>query len=296
MKRFVAREATSLRDVLTQLGEGELAIREGRVFVGRQRATGDRAIAAGDEILVHPKRDEVALPDPFVLHHGDGVVIVDKPAGIPTIPDVRGAQGTLVDLAARAIGKSAEDLHPTSRLDREVSGVVTFALDDRARTAIARAREEGAYERRYLAIARGALPDRARFTWSIDRAKDPKLRRAAEKSGEPAATRMVVVERAADFSLVAVAPETGRTHQIRVHLSAAGAPLLGDRAYGGISRMTTPTGKVIAVSRVALHCARVAISLPRCIITATSPVPPELAALAASLGLSRFAEALSCEV
>ena len=105
-----------------------------------------------------------------------------------------------------------------------------------------------------------------------------------------------MVERAADCSLVAVAPETGRTHQIRVHLSAAGAPLLGDRAYGGISRLTTKTGKVIAVSRVALHCARVAISLPRCIITATSPVPPELAALAASLGLSRFAEASSCEV
>lgn len=295
MKRFVAREATSLRDVLAQLGEGDPAIRDGRVFVGRQRAIGDRAIAAGEEILVHPKRDELALPDPFVLHHGDGVVMVDKPAGIPTIPDVRGAQGTLIDLAARAIGKKPDALHPTSRLDREVSGVVTFALEESARTAIARAREEGKYERRYLALARGPLPDQARFTWSIDRAKDPKLRRAAD-SGEPAATRMVVVERAGDCSLLAIAPETGRTHQIRVHLSRAGAPLLGDRGYGGIFRMTTKTGKVIAVSRVALHCARVAISLPRCMITASSPVPPELAGLAASLGLSRFAEATSCEV
>jgi RluA family pseudouridine synthase len=296
MKRFVAPEATTLIEVLARLGEDARAVREGRVFVGRQRATHDRMpIAKGADVLVHPPREEIALPDPFVLHHGDGVVVVDKPAGIPTIPDVRGAQGTLLDLAARAIGLPASALHPTSRLDREVSGVVTFALEEEARTAIARAREEGKYERRYLAIARGPLPDRARFTWSIARAKDPKLRRAADE-GEPAATRMVVVERAGEHALVAVAPETGRTHQIRVHLAAAGAPLLGDRAYGGISRMTTKTGKVIAFARVALHCARVAISLPRCIITASSPVPPELVSLGAALGLSRFSEALSCEV
>ncbi|MGZ3416291.1 MAG: RluA family pseudouridine synthase [Polyangiales bacterium] len=297
MKRFVATEPSTLGHVLALLRDDEQAVREGRVFVGRKRATSDRqAIQKGDEIFVHPPREELPLPDPFVLHHGDGVVAVDKPAGIPTIPDVRGAQGTLVDLAARAIFVPASELHPTSRLDREVSGVVTFAITPEARTAIATAREQGKYERRYLAIARGTLPDQARFTWSIARAKDPKLRRAADGEGEPAATRMVVVERAGDYALLAIAPETGRTHQIRVHLARAGAPLLGDRAYGGISRLTTPTGKSMTVGRVALHCARVAISLPRCMITVASPVPPELVSLAAAIGLSRFAEALSCAV
>jgi 23S rRNA-/tRNA-specific pseudouridylate synthase len=296
MKRFVAPTDAILGDILGTIGEDARAIAEGRAFVGRRRATKvDERVRRGEEVLVHPRRAEVELPEPFVLHHGDGVVAVDKPAGIPTIPDVRGAQGTLVDLAARAIGASAGDLHPTSRLDREVSGVVVFALDKAAREAIAAARAEGKYDRRYLALARGALPDRARFTWSIARAKDPKLRRAADE-GEPAATRIVVVERAGEHALVAVAPESGRTHQIRVHLSAAGAPLLGDRAYGGISRLTTATGKVVNIGRVALHCARVSISLPRCIITVSSPVPPELLSIGAAVGLGRFAEALSCEV
>jgi len=296
MKRFVARAPSALADVLLALREDERSVREGRVFIGRIRTTKmDHLVAVGDEVLVHPPREEIALPDPFVLHHGDGVVIVDKPAGIPTIPDVRGAQGTLVDLAARAIGVPASALHPTSRLDREVSGVVTFALESGARTAIAKAREDEQYERRYIALARGPVPDRARFTGPIARARDPKLRRVDE-TGEPAATRMVVVERVGDHVLLAVAPETGRTHQIRVHMAHAGAPLLGDRAYGGVSRITTPTGKVVNVGRVALHCARVAISLPGCMISASSPVPPELVSLAAAVGLSRFAEALVCQV
>lgn len=312
--RFVAPTATTLAEVFANIGldaaAGRLALADGRVFVGRVRAQRpDHAVEAGAEVLVHPAREEARLPDPFVLQHGGGVLVVDKPAGIPTVPDTVGAQGSLLDYAARAIGRARDELHPTSRLDRDVSGVVTFALDDRAAELLARAREEGSYTRRYVAIAAGELPDAARWAWAIDRARDPRLRRAVTEktsAGKPSATRMRVVARSqvgrARFALLALAPETGRTHQIRVHASAAGAPLVGDRDYGGPTRLSTATGKVLPFGRIALHCARVEVrssqgpSHGNCIVQAASPVSPELVELAASLGLGGFEEALSCEL
>lgn len=252
---------------------------------------------------MHATRDEVQLPEPFVLQQGNGLLVVDKPAGIPTVPDVVGAQGSLLDYAARALQRSRDELHPTSRLDRDVSGVVTFTLDDRATELLATAREEGRYERRYVAIAAGHLPETARWTWSIDRARDPRLRRAVNApAGKSSATRMRVVARSmvgrAPFALLALAPETGRTHQLRVHASAAGAPLVGDRDYGGPTPASTATRKVLPFGRIALHCARVEVLGPdheNCIVRVTSPVSPELVELAASLGLGGFEEAITCD-
>jgi len=304
--RFVAPSATSIADVLSRVGldarGAQQAIADGRVFLGRQRvARGDLEVPAGAEVLVHPPREEVVLPEPFVLLDRDGVLVVDKPAGVPTVPDVVGAQGSLVDLAARATGRSRDQLHPTSRLDRDVSGIVTFALTEAARDALHRAREEHRYLRRYVAIACGELPDEARWTWSIDRARDPRLRRAVKPpEGKESATRVRVVSRStvgrARFALLAVAPETGRTHQIRVHASAAGAPLVGDRDYGGPIRLTTATGKVLPFGRVALHCARVEVDYGDCMIRVASPVSRELVELAGALGLGGFEEAITCEL
>lgn len=295
-KRFVARSELSLGEVLAAMTVDVVAIAEGRVFCGPRRAQRvDERVRTGEEVQVHDAPAAIVLPDPFVLHHERGILVVDKPAGISTIPDVMTARGTLVDLAARAVSISRDKLHPTSRLDREVSGVVTFALDERARDALQRARDAGLYARRYLAIATGeAAP--GPWQWAIGRARDPKLRRA-DPSGKPAETRVRIVARAGAFSLLALAPVTGRTHQIRVHAAAAGAPLVGDRAYGGPTRLTLPSGKSVSVGRIALHCARVRISAPDCIMSAVSPVPPELVELARAVGLAtHLEEAIACEV
>ena len=302
--RFVAPRDMTIGEVLTSLREVASAVSDGRVFVGRNRVTrAEEQVRAGDEVLVHAVRDESELPDPFVLLDRDGFLVVDKPAGIPTIPDTTGARGTLVDLAARATKRSRDELHPTSRLDREVSGVVTFAIGERARDTLARAREEGRYARRYVAIARGSLPDGTlEWTWSIGRARDPRLRAVSNaRDAQAAVTRARVVARSGAFLLLAVAPQSGRTHQIRVHAAAAGAPLVGDRAYGGPTRLTLPSGKSSAVARVALHCARVEVVSSRpgpsdCIMSATSPVPRELEGLARELGLGGFEEAIACEI
>jgi 23S rRNA-/tRNA-specific pseudouridylate synthase len=306
-RRWVAPSETSVAAVLSALGlttaEGAAAVAEGRVFVGRKRATSAvEPVPARGEVILHPRPPEVALPSPFVLHDRGGILAVDKPAGIATIPDGATAHGTLLDLAARATGRSRDELHPTSRLDREVSGVVTFAVGPEARAALATARAGGAYERRYVAIACGEPPGADRWTWAIARARDPRLRRAVAEGtadAKPAATRAKVVARNGGFALLALAPETGRTHQLRVHAAAASAPLLGDRDYGGPTRLTTAGGRVSVVRRVALHCAHVAVTAGECMISVRSPVPPELVALATELGLGGAAmleEATSCDL
>lgn len=292
-KRFIARRDDVIERVLAEMAVDRGAIDDGRVFLGRRRVQrADERVLAGDTIEVHDAPAEVSLPEPFILHHARGVLVVDKPAGIATVPDTSSSRGTLMDLAARAIGAPIDRLQPTSRLDREVSGVVTFALDQRAQQELQRARDGDRYERRYIAIAVGT-PSAGPWTWPIGRARDPRLRRTAP-DGKPSETRVRIVH-AGSYSLLALAPRTGRTHQIRVHAAAAGAPLLGDRAYGGATRLTLPTGKSVSVGRVALHCARVRIALNDCIISVVSPVPRALQELGDALGLN-VQEAVKCEV
>lgn len=293
-KRFIARGDATISEILAAMSVEREAIAEGRVFIGRRRVVrDDERVRAGEQVLAHARPTEVVLPDPFILYRDRGVLIVDKPAHMSTVPDVTTSRGTLLDVASRAA--SVSNLHPTSRLDREVSGVVTFALDERAAAALQRARDAHRYERRYIAIAAGQ-PSAGPWRWAIGRARDPGLRRVAP-DGKPSETRVRIVASVSGYSLLALSPVTGRTHQIRVHASAAGSPLLGDRAYNGPSRLTLPTGKSVSLGRVALHCARVRIDLIDCMISASSPVPPELEGLARTLGLAEaLPEAIECEV
>jgi 23S rRNA pseudouridine1911/1915/1917 synthase len=272
------------------------AIAEGRVFVGRKRVQdASFLVKAGDLVtLAPPAKGQVA--DVVVLAREGDLLALAKPAGIPTIPDHGGASHTLLAHAARIAGLPAAAVHPTSRLDREVSGVVVFALSADAAARMKAAREEGAYVRRYVAIAsRAPAPERGAWDARIGRAADPRKRQVNGREATDARTRYLVVATApGGQALLALAPESGRTHQLRVHASHAGAPLLGDRAYGGPPRLTLPGGRVLALERIALHCARVAA----CGLDVLAPVPPEVVAMWASLGggADAWERAVSAEV
>jgi 23S rRNA-/tRNA-specific pseudouridylate synthase len=287
-RSWIAEQESTALAVLRSMGlavtEAEEAIAEGRVFVGRRRVVaGSHRVAFRDELVLNAPRIAIPLPDPFILHHEDGVLAVDKPAGVSTVPDLAGAAGTLIDLAARAIGKPASFLHATSRLDREVSGVVTFATDEAARDRLAAARARSTYVRRYVALAAGDPAfEIERWTSAI--------------AGKESASRVRVVARSSAgkgrYVVLALAPETGRTHQLRIHASQAKVPLLGDELYGGPRRLTASNGAVRALSRIALHCAAIGIDLTNlvpegrgdCTISVASPVSPELIDLAKLLG------------
>lgn len=248
----------TIEAIVLRAGGDALALAEGRVFIGRLRARGGEVVQAGTEVTLHEARE--ALSGVNILRREDDFVAVDKPAGIPTIADHGGQAHALVALVARTLDVPESAVHPTSRLDRGVSGVVILALTPAGRERLAAARARGHYARRYVAIAAGfPSPDEGTWKEAIGRAKDPRKRAIGGRDATDAETRYRVVARTERASLLALDPITGRTHQLRVHASHAGAPLLGDRDYGGPTRWTAKSGKSLTLDRVALHCARVTV-------------------------------------
>ena len=246
----------------------------------------DERVRDGDVVEIAPPRPERALQITVLANAGD-LVAVDKPAGVPTIGDHAGSAHALLALTARALGVREANLHPTSRLDRDVSGVVVFARGKAAAGRLLRARAEGIYERRYVAVA-ARTPSTDKGTWDapIGRASDPRLRAVGGRESAAAVTRFSVSSRASlGAVLLALAPVTGRTHQIRVHAANAGAPLIGDRAYGGPGRVTLASGRVLEPRRIALHAARIVVPDEHGVpLVVSSPIPANLADLWLLLG------------
>ena len=259
------------------------AIDEGRVFIGATRAkSAGAALVDGDVVTVHAP--STAASEIELLYADDGLVAACKPAELPTIADHRSAR-SLASETEKKVGLAAGELHATSRLDVGVSGVVVFARGRDARMRLERARDAGSYERSYVAIARGALPDEGTWTAPIGKARDARLRAAFGRDAEPAETAFRVVARADAATLLTARPRTGRTHQIRVHAAHAGHPLHGDHAYGGERRVVDGAGRVTALSRIALHAWQVIVPMSSGhALTVRAPLPDELVALWRALG------------
>jgi 23S rRNA-/tRNA-specific pseudouridylate synthase len=277
----------TVRDVLAGAGVEVAAVREGRVFLDKRRVMReDQRVTPGASLEIAPAPAGSPAKVRILLRERD-LVAADKPAGIPTIPDHAGSAHALLARVADALSLEPSRLHPTSRLDRDVSGVVFFALTKAAAERLTRARAAGGYERRYIGIcARPPSPDRGTWDAPIGRTSDPRLRAARGHDPVVASTKYVVSATATSgAAMLALAPLTGRTHQIRVHAAHAGAPLVGDRDYGGPTRVTLPTGRVLEPGRIALHAARVVVPGPtgRPMI-ARSSVPSELEGLWSALG------------
>ncbi len=202
----------------------------------------------------------------IVLFRDAELFVVDKPPGLATTsPD---GKNCLAEHAAR-MNPRAPRVHPTSRLDRDVTGIVIFARTDRAIAALTAARAAGSYQRRYAAILSGNVAsDTGRWEWPIGiEPRDHKLRVALEPGtkGEriqEAGSRYEVIERAPLAARAWLFPETGRTHQLRVHAARAGHALVGDVAYGGPKRLVRPDGRVVTANRPMLHCAAVEVMHP----------------------------------
>ena len=198
-----------------------------------------------------------------VVGKAPGLLAVEKPPGLPTTsPDGRRC---LVE-RVQTIARGAEVVHPSSRLDRDVTGVVVFATTSRAIQGLLEARRRGRYRRLYVALLAPPLavsPDPRVWSWPI--AIDPprKTHRVALEPGargeraQESETHALVVAATEQLSLVHLFPQTGRTHQLRVHASRAGAPIFGDVDYGGVARIVLPDGVVVSARRPLLHCARV---------------------------------------
>ncbi len=229
---------------------------------------------------------------PTIIHRDEHVLVLDKPAFLPTTsPD----EGDCLVRRAHALDPRAERLHPTSRLDAEVTGVVTFARTTHAIEAIAHARATGHYRRRYIALASGVMDVGASLVWDGPIDIDPRdARRRVIADGPHAKASLTLAEPSCllgTSTLLVLWPRTGRTHQLRLHASAAGHALLGDAHYGGPRRIARGDGHMVAFARVMLHCAEVVLLslVGKGELSLRAPLPDDFVAAFIALGGERQA-------
>lgn len=276
--RWVAAAPLELSRLLADQGLTS-ALADGRVFVEGKRASAEQSLAAGVVVEVFAPRPRAAIQ---ILSEGQGVFAVHKPAALPTEPDKSGADCVLSQLAA-ALRVEPEGLFAVSRLDVGVSGVLLVTLGASSRERLLAERAAGRLRRRYVALASGVpTPDEGRWQEALGKA-GPARRGVEARDAQPAESEYRVVATArptaaalARTTLLALTPLTGRTHQLRVHAATHGAPLLGDRKYGGPPRMTAADGAVQSFSQILLHAAWVEWGQEQRRLRATSEPVPEL--------------------
>ena len=232
-----------------------------RVVVEGAPVRPSRILELGDRVEARPPRpvrmDLSPEPIPLrILHEDAWLIVLDKPAGLVVHPAPGHPGGTLVNALLAHCGDLAGIggvLRPgiVHRLDRGTSGVMVVAKSDEAHRRLSAQFAAHSIERRYRTFVRG-LPtaDQGRIDRPIGRHPQDRKRMSVEtRAGRPARTRWRVLRRypEAGVSELEIRPETGRTHQIRVHLAAAGLPLVGDAVYG------RARGRDAALGRPALH-------------------------------------------
>jgi len=221
---------------------------------------------------------------PRILHEDPHLVVVDKPAGLTThaAPGAPGAS-LASHLAALGLAGGGEADRPgiVHRLDRDTSGVLVVARDAGTLKRLQRLMRRRGIEREYVALVHGRPPSRTgRIEAPIGRDPANRTRRAIDGVGaRPAVTHFALEEALPEHSLLAVRLETGRTHQIRVHLAAIGHPVVGDPVYGAASSDDHGLG------RQALHARRIAFDHPvtGARIDVEAPLPGDLAELLGDL-------------
>lgn len=239
-----------------------------------------------------PEEGEGVLPQPEIsvriVYEDAFAIVLDKPAGLAVHPTLNYPGGTLANgYAALMLARGESPVfRPVNRIDKDTSGLVLAAKNAYAAPLLA-----DHVEKLYIAVAEGEMPlGRGVMDAPLGRREDSIIGRCVRPDGKPSRTEYEVTRAGGGLSLAACVPVTGRTHQIRVHFSAAGHPLAGDDLYGG-SR-----GRI---ARQALHCARQSFGVPAgeawedgfCIeqplrlrtVTVESPLPPDMAALAAEM-------------
>lgn len=287
MSRFAGRATPGRLDAvvagLTGVPRADVqrAIARGLVLVDGAARPKSFRLTGGERIEADLEAAAEVLPEPggvVVRYEDDHLAVVVKPAGMVTHPTASRRSGTLVNrllgmgMPLSRVGDQARQgiVH---RLDAGTSGLLLVAKDDDTHRALAGLLAERRVERRYLALVRGAVAH-DRFTVEAPLARVRARVRVRRGSGVEATTDAEVRERFPGATLLQVRPRTGRTHQIRVHLSSVGHPILGDRAYGGGGDDAARLG----LRRPFLHAWRVALDHPRTgrRIEVEEPLPDDL--------------------
>jgi 23S rRNA pseudouridine1911/1915/1917 synthase len=271
-------------------------IKEGAVRLNGKPEKPACRLAKGDQLdvqltpeLLAPDLNRALQPEPLplrVLYRDADIVAIDKPAGMVVHPAAGNAHGTLVNAllahfpqVASVGGENRAGI--VHRLDKETSGVILVALSEAARLHLMAQFAARAVHKRYLALVDGA-PNTLSGIINASIGRDPAQRKRmailpVHRGGREAISHFQVLERFAQHTLLEVLPQTGRTHQIRVHLAFIGCPVVGDSVYG----RRKPTLKL---GRHFLHAESVVFrNLAGEQVRVQAPLPPELARALAAL-------------
>ncbi|WP_338789570.1 RluA family pseudouridine synthase [Metabacillus sp. FJAT-53654] len=254
---FLSKEL-GVSKALIQKWNNESAIKK-----NDSKADVNHRLYLGDRLYLHIFKNEDfgVIPEyrPIdVLYEDDHLLIVNKDAGIDTHPNVPGQKGTLANHIAsyyQMNGLQIKIRH-IHRLDKDTSGAIIFAKHDLANSLMDQALKLRKIKRTYIAFVEGKLPHlKGEINQPIGRDRHHATRRRVSPKGQTALTHYQVEQYlpAINLSIVSLQLDTGRTHQIRVHLSSIGYPIIGDVLYGG---------KQGIISRQALHAAKVSLLHP----------------------------------
>ncbi len=256
---------------------------------GRPPRKGDRTVAGARVEVTLPGDDPRPVPQPELplrlLHVDAQLVAVDKPAGLPSHPLAPGERGTVVNaLVARHPECADASADPREgglvhRLDTLTSGVLLAARTPEAWKVVREAFSGREVEKRYLAVVTGPVADSGEIDLPLRHRADH-VEPALSGGGREALTDFRVLSRAADAALLDVGIRTGVLHQIRAHLAASGAPVLGDADYGGRPQP--------GLDRFFLHAARLGLAHPATgsRLEIAAPLPEELRRVLGTLGLT----------
>lgn len=233
---------------------------------GRLATDPAQRLAAGQKLEVVLKA-AAPRPEPrlaTMVYEDTHLVVVDKPAGVSSVPYERGERGTALDQVRarwRRQGRPSRPLFVVHRIDKETSGLLVFAKTKTAERALARLFRAHAVERTYICVAHGAVRTRRIETRLVsDRGDGLRGSTLRPGQGRRAVTHLRIVERLPAATLCEARLETGKTHQIRVHLAEAGHPLVGERVY---IRDFLKSGRLpFPSSRLLLHAATLAFAHP----------------------------------
>ncbi len=252
-------------------------IRAGHIRVSGLPARAAYRVRGGEtvEVVFPPPAPSGLLAEDLpirVIHEDESVIVIDKPAGLVVHPGAGRQQGTLVNALlhhCRDLSGIGGRLRPgiVHRLDRDTSGVLVVAKNDQAHRSLAAQFKTREVRKLYEAVVWGSpRAGNGNVDRPIGRHPTARVRMAIVTSGRPARTAWRVAGRFGAVSLLEIAPETGRTHQIRVHLAAIGHPVLGDPLYGG-RRPAPRTDPALAAALagydgLALHARRLGFRHP----------------------------------
>ena len=265
-------------------------VRDGHVRLNQKPARSSHAVHTGDTIDLEIPAPAPASPTPealpiTIVYDDSDLVVVDKPAGMVVHPAAGHTSGTLVNALlhhVKGLSGIGGQQRPgiVHRLDRGTSGLLVVAKHDAAHAELSRQFADREVEKEYVTLAWGLLNTGRRIDARLGR--DPVNRQKMStraRRARSAVTRVTRTERLRGLTLARVAIATGRTHQIRVHLSSIGHPVVGDPVYGGSHRHLAADHRILAtLSRPFLHAARLAFAHPRDgrRVEFTAPLPEDL--------------------